>query len=185
MKLKIPAFAVALALATNLPAQTFSIIYNFDGYSRGNPSVDLVVSGSTLYGTAEYGGGPPGNGTIFKLNIDGSSFTMLERFSGNDGVNPSVGLALSSSTLYGGTAAGGTFGNGIVFSINTDGTDYKILGQLGVVWVIFGWFWARHRIKTSRGAGCELHSSRPPAAKGSLDSGSPWFIRSDLRQHAS
>ena len=39
-------------------------------------------------------------------------------------------------------------------------------GQLGVVWVIFGWFWARHRIKTSRGAGCELHSSRHPAAKG-------------------
>ena len=60
-----------------------------------------------------------------------------------------------------------------------------VRGQLGVEWVICGWFWATHRIKTSRGAGCELHSSRPPAAKGSLDSRSPWFIRSDLRQHAS
>src|ERR1019366_9983568 len=42
-------------------------------------------------------------------------------------------------------------------------------GQLGVVWVIFGAFGARKGDKTSRGAGCEPYSSRPPAVEGSFD----------------
>jgi hypothetical protein len=45
-----------------------------------------------------------------------------------------------------------------------DGTNI-IPRQLGVVWVIFGVFWAWQRIKASRGAAAS-HSSRPPAAKG-------------------
>src|ERR1017187_3190193 len=43
------------------------------------------------------------------------------------------------------------------------------VGQLGVVWVIFGAFGARKGDKTSRGAGCEPYSSRPPAVEGSFD----------------
>src|ERR1019366_6854278 len=42
-------------------------------------------------------------------------------------------------------------------------------GQLGVVWVIFGAFGARKGDKTSRGAGCEPYSSRPPTVEGSFD----------------
>jgi hypothetical protein len=47
-------------------------------------------------------------------------------------------------------------------------------------------FWGlRSEVKRAGGRALSL-SSRPPAAKGSLPlrSGLPWFIRSDLRQHA-
>jgi hypothetical protein len=59
------------------------------------------------------------------------------------------------------------------------------LRQLGVVWVIFGVFWAWQRIKASRGAAAS-HSSRPPAAKGSFDLRLPasGFMGSKFRQHA-
>jgi hypothetical protein len=59
------------------------------------------------------------------------------------------------------------------------------LRQLGVVWVIFGVFWAWQRIKASRGAAAS-HSSRPPAAKGSFDLRLPasGFTGSKFRQHA-
>jgi uncharacterized repeat protein (TIGR03803 family) len=74
-------------------------------------------------------GSANGNGTIFKINADGSGYTNLYSFGGtaNDGANPFAGLILSGTTLYGTTAFGGTNGNGEVFKINTDGSEYANL----------------------------------------------------------
>jgi uncharacterized repeat protein (TIGR03803 family) len=84
----------------------------------------LVLSGNTLYGTAN-SGGSAGNGTVFALNTNGTGFTTLYSFTatdanGNnsDGAHPYAGLTLSGSTLYGTTKAGGTNGDGTVFSIS-------------------------------------------------------------------
>src|ERR1035441_8555442 len=54
-------------------------------------------------------------------------------------------------------------------TVQSEAADKNVLflGQLGVVWVIFGAFGARKGDKTSRGAGCEPYSSRPPAVEGS------------------
>ena len=46
----------------------------------GDPRAGLVLSGSTLYGTAK-NGGSSGNGTIFKINTDGTGYTNLYAFS--------------------------------------------------------------------------------------------------------
>src|ERR1019366_5752279 len=46
---------------------------NSDGTS---PQCGLVMSGNVLYGTAS-SGGPSGNGTVFRVNADGTSFTNL------------------------------------------------------------------------------------------------------------
>src|SRR5438093_10063716 len=43
------------------------------------PYAGLTLSGGTLYGTAA-GGGILGNGTLFLLDTNGSSFTVLESF---------------------------------------------------------------------------------------------------------
>jgi len=126
----------------------------FGTNSDGNrPQGDLVTDGSTLYGTAQYGGAN-GNGTIFKINTNGSGFTVIKTFSatfvgtnnvsGNilvssgtnsDGARPIGGLVLDGSTLYGTTYHGGT-SNGVVFAMQTDGTGYTVLkyfpGLLGV-----------------------------------------------------
>jgi len=39
----------------------------------------LVMSGDTLYGTANFGGGQ-GGGTVFKLKTNGTGFAVLHRF---------------------------------------------------------------------------------------------------------
>ncbi len=97
------------------------------------PAAGLVLSGNTVYGTAS-GGGIAGNGTVFKVNIDGSGFTNMHNFtvvgfngSNNDGSIPLAGLILSGNTLYGTTSQGGSQGDGTVFAINTDGSGFTNL----------------------------------------------------------
>jgi uncharacterized repeat protein (TIGR03803 family) len=96
----------------------------------------LILSENTLYGTAEFGGVSDA-GTVFKLNTDGASFTVLHSFPANrvasgvvptnhDGMVPS-GLTLSVNTLYGTTSGGGISGGGTVFKLNTDGTAFVLL----------------------------------------------------------
>lgn len=90
---------------------------NSDG---ANVLAGLALSGQTLYGTARYGGNS-GNGTLFAVKTDGSSFTNIHNFTGaSDGANPYGAMVLVNNTLYGTTYAGGAPGNGTVFAINTD-----------------------------------------------------------------
>ena len=95
-----------------------------------NPSVGLLLSGSTLYG-ATGSGGSTGSGVIFKMNTDGTAYTVLKTLNGHFGAGPDGdipgGLTLSGSILYGTTSYGGSYGLGTVFKINTDGTGYTNL----------------------------------------------------------
>jgi uncharacterized repeat protein (TIGR03803 family) len=106
---------------------------NSDGAWPGK----LLLSGNTLYGTA-LGGGSSGNGTLFKVNTDGTGFTTLYSFTAlsapvyqygtnSDGVYPIAGLVLSGNTLYGMANHGGSWSFGTVFAINTDGTGFTNL----------------------------------------------------------
>jgi len=123
----------------------FTNVYGFNGGSDGaHPQGGLVLSGNTLYGTTEYGGNgvdeyypSSGNGTVFKVNTDGSGFAILYAFTAyptysypylnSDGANPMAGLVLSGNTLYGTTQYGGTNGYGAIFAVNTDGTGFTNL----------------------------------------------------------
>ena len=88
---------------------------NSDGAFPYGNSVTLI--GSTLFGTANQGGGL-GLGTVFSVHTDGSGFTTLHSFSGtSDGANPTAWLTLAGNTLYGTTIAGGQKDNGTIFSI--------------------------------------------------------------------
>ena len=49
----------------------------------------------------------------------------------DEGAEPSAGVALSGTVLYGTTYSGGSFGIGTVFKMNTDGTDYTVLKHFG------------------------------------------------------
>ena len=92
----------------------------------------LVVSDGVIYGTTS-GSTADGQGTVFKVNIDGSGFKTLHVFRGYDGANPHAGLVVSGGVLYGTTSAGGLLNannpsdSGVVFSINTDGTGFTNL----------------------------------------------------------
>src|SRR5437764_998013 len=93
----LPALIAGLGLmpANRLMAQTFTVLHTFTSASGpnatnndgANPTASLVLSGSTLYGTATYGGSS-GWGTVFAVNSDGTGFTTPYNFTGgNDGAN--------------------------------------------------------------------------------------------------
>ena len=131
-------FALSLATGyavlhpfTKLSAPYYSDGTNTDG---ANPEAGLILSGNTLYGTAEYGG-TNGEGTVFRVNTDGSGFTNLHNFAAiphastknSDGANPIGGLVLSGSTLYGTAQNGGTNGWGTIFAVEANGMGFTNL----------------------------------------------------------
>ena len=118
--------------AVNTNGMVFTNLHSFTAFSGFNntnsdgalPVAGLILSGNTLYGTAEFGG-TNGYGTVFAVKTDGTVFTNLHSFTAtsgsypstnSDGASPQAGLILSGNTLYG-TAYGGGSGNGTVFSL--------------------------------------------------------------------
>lgn len=120
----------------------FSIIYSFTNGSDGaGPAAGLVLSGGTLYGTAE-NGGSGGHGTVFKINTDGSGFATIYSFTAytsgtnSDGASPLGRLVLAGNTLYGTASAGGVAnGFGTIFKVNTDGSGFTNLHTFGLLGV--------------------------------------------------
>ena len=118
----------------NTDGSGFELLHSFN-YSTtdgSRPFGSLIVSGSTFYGMTLGGGSSVPtldvDGTVFKMNLDGTGFSLLHSFAGgaSDGSLPRGSLTLSGSTLYGLTAEGGN-SVGVAFSINTDGTGYSLL----------------------------------------------------------
>jgi uncharacterized repeat protein (TIGR03803 family) len=142
----VPALAVALMLpvADQAVAAAFTTLHSFATTSGNGTNSDgaflfggLILSGSTLYGTANTGG-TGGEGTVFGINTDGTIFTNLHSCpvlastpagiaTNSDGANPFAGLMLSGGALYGTATVGGTNGNGTVFAINTNGTGFRVI----------------------------------------------------------
>lgn len=117
---------LCLAILPQLHAQTFSLIKNFSSNDGITPVGGLILSSNTLYGTTTDGGGFL-SGTLFKINTDGSNYTVLKNFSQADGYNARPTLTLSGNTLYGTTYYGGSSNYGTVFKVNTDGSNYTVL----------------------------------------------------------
>ncbi len=110
-------------------AQTYTVLHRFTGPDGRRPQAGLVLSGTTLYGTASFGGAA-GYGTVFKINTDGTGYTVLRHITGSDGLAPAAGLILSGTTLYGTTHGQGDFWYGSIFKLNTDGSGFTVLKTL-------------------------------------------------------
>jgi uncharacterized repeat protein (TIGR03803 family) len=112
--------------AAHLTAQVFTTLHTFTGGSDGSgPIGGVILSGNTLYGTAQTGGGSS-YGAVFKVNTDGTGFRLLESFNGAyDAAYPNF-LLLSGNTLYGASGGSGT-SSGTLFAVNTNGTGYTNL----------------------------------------------------------
>jgi uncharacterized repeat protein (TIGR03803 family) len=102
---------------------TFSAVYTSDNNTLTNSDgafpVGVILSGSTLYGTA-YIGGSSGFGTIFAVNTDGTCFTNLYDFTGGPEAGPEASPILSGGTLYGTTTGDSIYfdpGWGAVFAL--------------------------------------------------------------------
>ena len=117
----------------NTNGSGFSILRRFAGGSTdgSRPFGSLTLFGSQLYGMTYYGG-TANQGTVFRLNTDGSGFSLLKSLNTAEGSFPrsSSTLTLADSKLYGMTQGGGANNRGVIFSMNTDGSGYSLLRSL-------------------------------------------------------
>lgn len=128
-------WAKGTVFAVNTDGTGFTNLHSFSATSSSPPYTNsdgagpkrgLLLSGNTLYGTAN-AGGRWGNGTVFSLKPDGTGFTTLHSFAAtsgpfpatnSQGANPQSELIMSGNTLYGTAFAGGLWGLGTVFSLS-------------------------------------------------------------------
>ena len=94
--------------AINTDGTGFTFLHSFTDTSGSNssgfytnsdgaePYGTLILSGNTLYGTAE-DGGSYGNGTVFAINTNGTGFTSLYSFTASS--TNSSGSILTATEL--------------------------------------------------------------------------------------
>lgn len=135
----------------------YEVLHHFTGCLLGGadgsqPQGLLEGSDGVLYGTTRSGGvkggvlepyglDATGNGTVFKVNRDGTGYQVLHAFTGRDGdgLQPHAGLvegpngALYGTTLEDSAEHGGVvgLGHGTVFTLNKDGSGYRVLYTFG------------------------------------------------------
>jgi uncharacterized repeat protein (TIGR03803 family) len=106
----------------NTQGKGYKVLYSFPGWPYAfDPRGSLILSGTTLYGTADQLGGTNGYGTIFMFDTKTNAETVLHDFGSiaNDGAWPESGsLTLTGTTLYGKTCWGGAYDYGTIFSIS-------------------------------------------------------------------
>lgn len=129
LKMLILGFAL-FALLLNANAQ-FTKLVDFDYFNTGGYPFygALVFEDNALFGMNS-NGGDYFDGVIFRMNTDGTGFTKLYDFNGDDplsGATPEGGLISDGIYLYGMTKLGGANSFGAVFKIKLDGTDYTNL----------------------------------------------------------
>src|SRR6266542_4226024 len=112
----------------NRDGSNFSALHHFGQSADGQNPYGGLVEGNdgAIRGTTRNGGAAI-NGTVFKMNKDGTSYTVLHHFDGGlgDGYRPEGGLVTGQDgEWYGTTRLGGRANIGVIFKLNNDGSDY-------------------------------------------------------------
>lgn len=112
-------------------ANDINVLHSFNGSdgADGKGSLTLSASGNVLYGRTSVGGAA-NNGTIFRLNTNGTGYRIL--YSYTNGSSNGTGnqphhdaLYLLDTMLYGAALSGGLNNNGVLFSISVNGFGYN------------------------------------------------------------
>jgi gliding motility-associated-like protein len=126
-------FITAFLLIASCLLPTFSFaqytsLYELSGAADGQyPTGDLFSDGNFLYGMS-YHGGVNGQGSIFKVKLDGTGAAKLLDFDGaSNGERPFGSLTSDGAFLYGMTSTGGINTMGVIFKIKPDGSGYSKL----------------------------------------------------------
>lgn len=108
----------------------YSPVHIFTGGTDdgAHPRSCVIVKDNVFYGATPEGG-KEGRGVIYKMNPDGSDFTVMYSFNKSTGHNPHCRLVLGSDgqTVYGMTKSGGTGGVGVVFGFNISNSAYSVV----------------------------------------------------------
>ncbi len=115
--------------------KNFKVLHSFTANEDCFPYGSLLINNNVLYGmtSSETAGSIKGYGTIFKIDMNGTNYTVLHKFTGGkDGGNAHGSLIINGNVLYGMTPIGGGSGSGNIFKINTDGSGFANLLELKI-----------------------------------------------------
>lgn len=86
-----------------------------------------------IYGTTS-SGGAHGKGVVYRVNGDGSDFSVVQHLDDATGHSPTAGLCWSNGMLYGCTAMGGdgTLATGTVFRVDPATDGFEVITDLGL-----------------------------------------------------
>jgi len=108
-------------------------LHHFSGaaYEGRRPYAGITLDADGVcYGTTTEGG-QHFQGTVFRINSNGSGYRVLYSFVGKqriDGSTPRGTLLLASDgDLYGTTSSGGKYDQGTLFAIRRDGAKYRLI----------------------------------------------------------
>jgi uncharacterized repeat protein (TIGR03803 family) len=117
----------------------FQTIHEFKERDGAGIDSQLIEGAdSWLYGVAAYGGFA-NQGTLFRLQKDGSTFELIHSFNGQDqqsantrdGIHPLMVLLASDGYLYGTTLEGGQGDRGVVYRVRPAGSEYEVMYSFG------------------------------------------------------
>lgn len=119
-----------LAITAPARAQVVEIVKDFE--AAGNyPMASLTLGADGFFYGTTYKGGDFDEGTVFKIAVNGSNFSVLKSLRcsvASNGCLPLAGLVQGlDGYLYGTTSLGGASDEGTVFRIATDGSGFAVL----------------------------------------------------------
>jgi len=102
----------------NTNGSGYKVLYNFGDFTTDGvyPKARLSISGPWIYGSTR-SAGAGGGGTLFVINTNGTSFTVLHSFTNVDGANPSAGVVRVGNAVWGSTTSGGAASYGVLYSL--------------------------------------------------------------------
>jgi uncharacterized repeat protein (TIGR01451 family) len=100
----------------DLATGAFATLHLFDGINGRNPrAAPMVAADGRLYGTTS-GGGALERGTIYRYDLEASTFTVVHRFGENAGAFPECTLVeAADGALYGTVSIAGAGDDGTIF----------------------------------------------------------------------
>ncbi len=107
----------------------FQVLHTFASTADGrNPCAGLLLQGSVLYGTTYSGATGMTGGTAFRINTDGTLYSIIHSFTSAPGASVIYGgLCMVGGMLFGMSYQGGMNSRGTIFTLNTGGTLYNVI----------------------------------------------------------
>lgn len=125
-----PATGTGVVFRVGVDGSNFTLLHKFAGGATdgANPYGSLTFENGSLYGMTHLGG-VSNDGAIFRMETNGTGFSLLHSFArGRDGGLPYGDLLTVGDRFYGMTGTGGSNNAyGTLFSIGTNGTGYQVL----------------------------------------------------------